>query len=141
MKLIIDLETNGFLDRLDVIHCIVFKDIETQKAERANVISFSAVTEDYQTISEEQEEAVKRVKKGYETAIGTVNQLRAMAGFSQDGIAADKANHDTAGGEFPLGPASATHHPSFPSPGIIGALGSTAKRLLNRAATKDRQGY
>ncbi len=31
MKLIIDLETNGFLDRLDVIHCIVCKDIETQK--------------------------------------------------------------------------------------------------------------
>ena len=31
MKLIIDLETNGFLDKLDVIHCIVAKDIETQK--------------------------------------------------------------------------------------------------------------
>ena len=30
MKLIIDLETNGFLDKKDlVIHCIVFKDIET----------------------------------------------------------------------------------------------------------------
>ena len=31
MKLIIDLETNGFLDKLDVIHCIVCKDIETNK--------------------------------------------------------------------------------------------------------------
>ena len=31
MKLIIDLETNGFLDKLDVIHCIVCKDIETEK--------------------------------------------------------------------------------------------------------------
>ena len=31
MKLIIDLETNGFLDKLDVVHCIVCKDIETQK--------------------------------------------------------------------------------------------------------------
>ena len=119
-----------------------FEDIETQKAERANVISFSAVTEDYQTISEEQEEAVKRVKKGYETAIGTANQLRAMAGFSQDGIAADKANQDTAGGPLPVGPACLdVLHNVFPTPGIVGALGSQAKRLLNRAATKDRQGY
>ena len=31
MKLIVDLESNGFLDRLDRIHCIVCKDIETQK--------------------------------------------------------------------------------------------------------------
>ncbi len=31
MKLIIDLESNGFLDRLDRIHCIVCKDIETKK--------------------------------------------------------------------------------------------------------------
>ena len=31
MKLIVDLETNGFLDRLDRIHCIDFKDIETEK--------------------------------------------------------------------------------------------------------------
>jgi DNA polymerase I len=31
MKLIIDLETNGFLDKLDKIHCIVCKDIETNK--------------------------------------------------------------------------------------------------------------
>ena len=31
MKLILDLESNGFLDRLDRIHCIVCKDIETQK--------------------------------------------------------------------------------------------------------------
>ena len=29
MKLIIDVETNGFLDKLDKIHCIVFKDIDT----------------------------------------------------------------------------------------------------------------
>ena len=31
MKLILDIETNGFLDVLDTIHCMVFKDIETQK--------------------------------------------------------------------------------------------------------------
>lgn len=31
MKLIIDLETNGFLDKLDKIHCIVCKDIKTNK--------------------------------------------------------------------------------------------------------------
>ena len=31
MKLIVDLESNGFLDRLDRIHCIVCKDIETEK--------------------------------------------------------------------------------------------------------------
>ena len=31
MKLILDIETNGFLDVLDKIHCMVFKDIETQK--------------------------------------------------------------------------------------------------------------
>jgi len=31
MKLILDVETNGFLDKLDTIHCMVFKDIETQK--------------------------------------------------------------------------------------------------------------
>tara|TARA_B100000780_G_scaffold278566_1_gene252553 strand:- start:425 stop:2188 length:1764 start_codon:yes stop_codon:yes gene_type:complete len=29
MKLIIDVETNGFLDKLDKIHCVVFKDIDT----------------------------------------------------------------------------------------------------------------
>ena len=32
MKLVIDVETNGFLNKLDFkIHCIVFKDIETNK--------------------------------------------------------------------------------------------------------------
>ena len=31
MKLVIDVETNGFLDKLDTIHCMVFKDIETEK--------------------------------------------------------------------------------------------------------------
>jgi len=31
MKLILDIETNGFLENLDTIHCMVFKDIETQK--------------------------------------------------------------------------------------------------------------
>ena len=31
MKLAIDVETNGFLDTLDKIHCMVFKDIETGK--------------------------------------------------------------------------------------------------------------
>jgi DNA polymerase-1 len=31
MKLILDVETNGFLDVLDKVHCMVFKDIETQK--------------------------------------------------------------------------------------------------------------
>ena len=31
MKLVIDVETNGFLDKLDTIHCMVFKDIDTQK--------------------------------------------------------------------------------------------------------------
>ncbi len=31
MKLVIDVETNGFLDTLDKIHCMVFKDIETGK--------------------------------------------------------------------------------------------------------------
>ena len=31
MKLVIDVETNGFLDKLDTIHCLVFKDIETEK--------------------------------------------------------------------------------------------------------------
>ena len=29
MKLIVDLETNGFLEKLDTIHCIVCKDIDT----------------------------------------------------------------------------------------------------------------
>ena len=36
MKLIIDLETNGFLDRLDRIHCIVCKDIETHQVYQYN---------------------------------------------------------------------------------------------------------
>ena len=31
MKLIIDLETNGFLEKLDKVHCIVCKDIETSE--------------------------------------------------------------------------------------------------------------
>ena len=32
MKLVIDVETNGFLDKLDFkIHCVVFKDIETEE--------------------------------------------------------------------------------------------------------------
>jgi len=31
MKLVIDVETNGFLDKLDTIHCLVCKDIETNK--------------------------------------------------------------------------------------------------------------
>ena len=32
MKLVVDVETNGFLDKLDFkIHCMVFKDIETNK--------------------------------------------------------------------------------------------------------------
>jgi DNA polymerase-1 len=31
MKLILDIETNGFLHVLDKIHCMVFRDIETQK--------------------------------------------------------------------------------------------------------------
>ena len=31
MKLVIDVETNGFLQSLDTIHCMVFKDIETEK--------------------------------------------------------------------------------------------------------------
>ena len=31
MKLILDIETNGVLDVLDTIHCMAFKDIETQK--------------------------------------------------------------------------------------------------------------
>ena len=32
MQLVFDVETNGFLDKLDFkIHCIVFKDIETNK--------------------------------------------------------------------------------------------------------------
>ena len=32
MKLVIDVETNGLLDKLDFkIHCMVFKDIETKK--------------------------------------------------------------------------------------------------------------
>jgi len=45
MKLIIDLETNGFLDRLDVIHCIVFKDIETQKVYSYNPDNLSNALE------------------------------------------------------------------------------------------------
>lgn len=36
MKLIIDLETNGFLDKLDTIHCIVCKDIETNQVYQYN---------------------------------------------------------------------------------------------------------
>ena len=36
MKLIVDLESNGFLDRLDRIHCIVCKDISTNKVYRYN---------------------------------------------------------------------------------------------------------
>jgi len=31
MKLILDIETNGFLDVLDKIHCMVFRDVDTQK--------------------------------------------------------------------------------------------------------------
>ena len=31
MKLVIDVETNGFLDKLDTIHCMAFKDITTGK--------------------------------------------------------------------------------------------------------------
>ena len=31
MKLILDVETNGFLEKLDTIHCMVFKDIDTGK--------------------------------------------------------------------------------------------------------------
>jgi hypothetical protein len=31
MKLILDIETNGFLDSLDKIHCMVFRDVDTQK--------------------------------------------------------------------------------------------------------------
>ena len=31
MKLVIDLETNGFLDKLDKVHCIIAKDIETDE--------------------------------------------------------------------------------------------------------------
>ena len=31
MKLILDIETNGFLDTLDKIHCMVFRDVDTQK--------------------------------------------------------------------------------------------------------------
>ena len=45
MKLIIDLETNGFLDMLDVIHCIVFKDIETQKVYSYNPDNLSNALE------------------------------------------------------------------------------------------------
>ena len=117
-----------------------FEDVETQKAERANVITFSAVTENYQTISEEGE-VKERAKTGFETAIGTSEHLTAMAGFTQDGIEADKANYNTGGGPLPVGPASQTHHPTFPSPGIIGALGEKAKRHSNRAASRDRTGY
>ena len=36
MKLVIDVETNGFLDILDTVHCIVCKDIETQKVYEFN---------------------------------------------------------------------------------------------------------
>ena len=36
MKLVIDVETNGFLDKLDTVHCIVCKDIETQKVYEFN---------------------------------------------------------------------------------------------------------
>ena len=36
MKLVIDVETNGFLDTLDTVHCIVCKDIETQKVYEFN---------------------------------------------------------------------------------------------------------
>ena len=31
-----DIETNGFLDKLDTVHCIVCKDIETQKVYEFN---------------------------------------------------------------------------------------------------------
>jgi len=36
MKLIVDLEANGFLENLNCIHCIVVKDIETNKVYRYN---------------------------------------------------------------------------------------------------------
>ena len=36
MKLVIDVETNGFLDTLDTVHCIVCKDIETGKVYEFN---------------------------------------------------------------------------------------------------------
>ena len=36
MKLIIDLETNGLLENLDKIHCIVVKDIETNEVYKYN---------------------------------------------------------------------------------------------------------
>ena len=36
MKLIADVETNGFLDKLDTVHCIVCKDIETGKVYEFN---------------------------------------------------------------------------------------------------------
>ena len=36
MKLIVDLEANGFLENLNRIHCIVVKDIETNKVYRYN---------------------------------------------------------------------------------------------------------
>ena len=30
MRLVVDIETNGFLDKLDTIHCIVACDIDTK---------------------------------------------------------------------------------------------------------------
>ena len=36
MKLVIDLETNNLLDKLDRIHCIVVKDIETNEVYKYN---------------------------------------------------------------------------------------------------------
>ena len=45
MKLILDLESNGFLDRLDRIHCFVFKDIETQKVYSYNPDNLSNALE------------------------------------------------------------------------------------------------
>ena len=45
MKLILDLESNGFLDRLDRIHCIVFKDIETEKVYSYNPDNLSNALE------------------------------------------------------------------------------------------------
>ena len=36
MKLVVDVETNGFLQSLDTVHCIVCKDIETGKVYEFN---------------------------------------------------------------------------------------------------------
>ena len=56
MKLILDIETNGFLDVLDKIHCMVFRDVDTQKVYSAKFKFEPLVGETYFLYQGEKEE-------------------------------------------------------------------------------------